>query len=52
MFAGKMTIFVEYRASISSEITAKGNATALVSSIKMSEIDFDHVFTVEPMAPR
>jgi hypothetical protein len=51
-FTGKITVFVEYRASISLEITAKGNRTALVSSIKMSAIDFDYVFTGEPMAPR
>jgi hypothetical protein len=52
MFTGKVTIFVEYRASISLEITAKGNGTALVSLIKMSKIDFDYIFTGEPMAPR
>jgi hypothetical protein len=52
MLTEKMTIFVEYRASISLEITAKGNRTALVSSIKTSEIDFDYVFTGEPIAPR
>jgi hydrocephalus-inducing protein len=46
-FSGKLSLVFRYLSPMALDICAKGTGTALVSSIDMSEIDFDHMFTGE-----
>jgi hypothetical protein len=47
-FSGKLSLFFHYLSPKALDISAKGTGTALVSSIDMNEINFDHMFTCEP----